>query len=122
MRDSALSLKHAAKYPGLFQEVGQKVGREATAKLVDEYGGTRLYIPYKLNSEHALYQLLGQEVSQQLSGEFGGVTVEIPLDVGSQKKRRNKLILADRAAGMSERQAARKYQLTSRTIRKITNS
>ncbi|MDH4234803.1 MAG: hypothetical protein OEV15_06685 [Gallionella sp.] len=122
MRSFALSRSRAANYPGVFQEVGQKIGDEATAKLVAQYGGTRLYIPYKLKLGHPLCQLLGQEVSQQLSDEFGGMTVEISRAVMMQIGQRNELILADRAAGMSQRQLARKYHLTERTIRKITNS
>lgn len=121
MHSFALSRSREANYPGVFQEVGQKIGDEATAKLVAQYGGTRLYIPYKLKLEHPLSQLLGQEVSQQLSSEFGGMTVEISRAVMLQIGQRNELILADRAAGMSQRQLARKFNLTERTIRKITN-
>lgn len=122
MRSFALARSRETNYPGVFQEIGQKIGGEATAKLVAQYGGTRLYIPYKLKLDHPLRQLLGQEISQQLCSEFGGMTVEVSRAVMLQIGQRNKLILADRAAGMSKSQLARKYQLTERTIRKITNS
>lgn len=118
----AVSQTKKANYPGIFQDVEQAIGCEATAKLVAQYGGTRLYIPKKLSSKHLLCQLLGQEASQQLFSEFGGMTVEISRAVMLQKERRNKLIRADRAAGMSTRMAAHKYHLTERTIRSITNA
>lgn len=107
---------------GGFHEIGQTIGAEAAAKLVSEYGGTRLYIPYTLKLDHKLCQLLGQEIAQRLSSEFGGMTVDISRAVMLQIGQRNKLILADRAAGMSQSRIARKYRLTERTIRTITNS
>lgn len=107
---------------GGFHEIEQTIGAEAAAKLVAEYGGTRLYVPYTLKQNHRLYQLLGQEIARQLSSEFGGMTVDISRAVMLKIGQRNKLILADRAAGMSQSRIARKYRLTERTIRTITNS
>ena len=122
MRSFVLSRAREASYPGVFQEVSQLIGEEAAAKLVAPYGGTRLYIPGTLKTEHILCQLLGQKAAQQLTDEFGGMTLEIPRDVMSLIRQRNELILIDRAKGMTQRQLALKYRLTERTIRKITNS
>lgn len=108
--------------PGVFKEIKEKMGCETTAKLVGQYGGTTIYIPKKIKIEHPLYQLLGKEISQQLSSEFGGLHVEINRDVALERARRNKMILEDRAAGMSQSAVARKYRLTTRHIRYITNS
>lgn len=119
MRSFVLSRAQAANYPGVFQEVVQLIGEEAAAKLVAQYGGVRLYIPGTPRHGYPLHQLLGQEAAQQLSGEFGGMTVDIPRACMLHTAQRNKLILADRAAGMSQRGLALKYHLTERTIRKI---
>lgn len=119
MRSFVLSRARAANYPGVFQEVVQLIGEEAAAKLVAQYGGVRLYIPGKLSPKHPLRELLGQEIAQQLCGEFAGLAVEIPRGHMSQIARRNRLIMADRAAGMSQRERALKYHVTERTIRKI---
>ena len=122
MRSFALARSLEDNYPGIYQDMAQTIGDDATAKLVEQYGGTRLYIPYKLNPEHPLCQLLGHETSQQLSSEYGGMTVEIPRAIMLQIRKRNELIMADSAAGMSQSKLARKYRLTERTIRKIINS
>lgn len=114
-----LVLSQMGGYPGVFQEIAQLVGDEAAAKLAEQYGGVRLYIPGKLTAKHPLRELLGQEIAQQLCGEFAGLAVEIPRGNMSQIARRNSLIMADRAAGMSQRELAIKYHLTERTIRKI---
>ncbi len=121
MRSFALSRGREPNYPGAFQEIRQFIGDVATAKLVAQYGGTRLYIPITLKREHPLCQLLGEETAQQLAGEFCGMSVEVPRDVMLQLVQRNKLILADSEAGMSQSQLALKYGLTQRTIRKITS-
>lgn len=120
MRSFALSRARESNYPGVFQEVVQLIGEAATAKLTAQYGGTRLYIPSTLKAEHSLCQLLGQEAAQRLSSEFSGLSVEIPSGVALDTAQRNARILADRAAGMTQRALALKYHLTERTIRKIT--
>ena len=114
-------LARANNYPSVFQEIGQLIGEDATAKLTAHYGGTSLYIPHTAKPDHPLCQLLGQEIAQRLAGEFGGMTVEIPRAVMLQTAQRNAQILADRASGMSQRKLARAYHLTERTIRKIVN-
>ncbi|MDP2144412.1 MAG: Mor transcription activator family protein [Gallionella sp.] len=119
MRSFVLSRARGTNYPGVFQEIAQLIGDEAAAKLVAQYGGVRLYIPSMPKLEHAIHQLLGDEIAQQLCGEFGGLSVEIPRACILQIVQRNKLILADRAEGMTQRQLALKYHLTERTIRKI---
>jgi Mor family transcriptional regulator len=108
--------------PGVFKEIKEKMGCEVTAKLVAQYGGTTIYIPQKIKIEHPLCQLLGREISQQLSSEFGGLLVDINREVAEERARRNKMIREDHAAGMSQREAALKYKLTTRHIREITNS
>jgi DNA-binding NarL/FixJ family response regulator len=123
MRSVVLSRERKAQYPGVFQELAQIIGADATGILVAHYGGgAPLYIPHKAKPNHPISLLLGQEVAQQLADELGGLTVEIPRDVAFKNKQRDTLILADRAAGMSQNDVARKYQLTVRTIRKITSS
>jgi len=122
VRSFSLSQAREVNYPEAFQEVAQLIGEAATAKLTEQYGGTRLYIPSTLKPEHSLCQLLGKEAAQRLSFEFGGLRVEIPRAVMLQIAQRNVRILADRATGLSQRELARKYQLTERTIRKITTS
>ena len=121
MRSFVLSRSRQDNYPGLFQEVRKLIGEEGTAKLVAQYGGcARLYIPVRFTHDHPLCLLLGQEIMQRLADEFGGLSVEIPRACALQIAERNKLILSDKKAGMSQSELARKYQLTVRTIRKIT--
>jgi Mor family transcriptional regulator len=121
MRSFALTRAREDNYRGVFQEVVQLLGEELTAKLVAQYGGTRLYVPSVFKPDHSLYQMLGPEAAQRLFGEFGGITVEVPRDVVWHTAQRNALIRADRATGMSQRALALKHHLTERHIRNILN-
>lgn len=122
MHSFVLSRARQDEYPGVFEDIKQVIGCEAAALLVSQFGGcSPLYIPAKLNPEHPLCQLLGEEAAQQLSNEFAGPSVEIPRNVALQIEQRNRLIMADREAGMTQNELARKYQMTTRNIRNILN-
>jgi Mor family transcriptional regulator len=122
VRSDVLSRGCEPTYPGVFQEIREFIGDEATAKLVAQYGGTRIYIPLKLKTGHLFYQLLGAEIAHKLCCEFCGLEAEVPRDVRLQISQRNRLILVDRDAGMTQSQLAIKYHLTQRSIRTITSS
>lgn len=119
MRSFALDRARNESYPGVFSEIKELAGEEIAMLLVGQYGGTRLYIPDTLSPEHALILLLGSEGAQQLADEFGGLYVEVPRAIKQLIAKRNSLIAADHAVGLSQSQLARKYQLTERTIRTI---
>ncbi|HUW27575.1 MAG TPA: Mor transcription activator family protein [Sulfuriferula sp.] len=121
MRSFVLPRARAANYIGVFQDICQLIGEAATAKLVAQYGGTRLYLPVTVKPEHPLCELLGEEIAQKLAGEFSGLSVEIPRAVKLLIGQRNALIFADRALGVSQRKLALKYRMTERNIRNILN-
>ena len=121
MRSFVLSRARAANYPGILYEIVQKIGEEATAKLIERYGGlSALYIPARMAPDNALVRLLGQEAAQCLAAEYGGLTVEIPRAMSVLRDQRNRLIHADLAAGLSQNQCAQKYRLTARSVRTIS--
>ena len=123
MRSFALFRASNKVYPGVYQDMLKFIDDESAAKLVTQYGGCAgLYIPVKLAPEHSLCLLLGEEMAKRLSAEFGGLTVEIPRACALKIAERNKLILKDKEAGLTQSRLARKYQLTVRSIRKITTN
>lgn len=122
MRSYALPSSRAVNYPGFFQEIRQLMGEEATAKLVEKFGGgTPKYIPLKVYPEHPLAELLGLESAQHLCDEYGGLEISFPRNVSLLREKRNILIKEDHVAGMSQGKLADKYQLTVRHIREIVN-
>lgn len=123
MRSYALPSSRAESYQGFFQEMQRLLGEAATAKLVEKYGGgSRVYIPLKVEHNHPLAELLGLEAAQFLGDEYGGLSIEIPRNVALQREQRNRLIFADWQAGMNKAEIALKHKLTTRYIRKILNN
>jgi Homeodomain-like domain len=89
----------------------QLIGEEATAKLIERFGGTRLYIPHCPTPEDALAQAVGVESALKLSRSFGGERVEVP-----NPPPRRMRILAMRAAGHSVESIARALGCTRRRV------
>jgi len=121
MQESKSLRKHVVAAIGPRQEIEQIVGQDAFAKLVERYGGSRLYVPHTLPPAHPLCQLVGSDTAGKLTADFGGLSIDIPRALAAQIERRNDSILAERSGGITVRKLAFKYRLTERTIRKIIN-
>jgi Mor family transcriptional regulator len=115
-----LQRARAAEYPGVFQDFREVIGADKADVIVKYLGGTNLYIPNSLKHQQPLSNWLGVELAQQVCAEFGGLTIEIPRQAAAQRATRNALIIADRAAGLSVKSLALKYQMTMRNIRTIS--
>ncbi|OIR16795.1 Mor transcription activator family protein [mine drainage metagenome] len=109
-------------YPRVFLEIAEAVGQEAALIICERYGGTRLYVPKKITSDHSLVELVGMEDALKLSSIFGGLLhFDIPQCNDIKRVQRDERIRADRVSGMSIRLIAQKYRLSERRIRNITN-
>lgn len=93
---------------GFFIEL---IGEEATAKLIERFGGTRLYIPHCPTPDDTLVQAVGEEPALKLAHTFGGERVEVP-----NPPPRRMRILAMRAAGHSVESIARALGCTRRRV------
>ena len=107
--------------PGILRELVDlpHFGWAATQKLVQRYGGVRLYVPKDIRPDHPLVELLGWEAAAALSAAFGGQDhFDIPMARAAIIAARNAQILADNGT-LSQRTQALKYGLTERQIRNI---
>ncbi|HUN57758.1 MAG TPA: hypothetical protein VMU41_06555 [Candidatus Binataceae bacterium] len=64
--------------PSLLQELVDLIGQDAAAKLVDIFGGTRLYIPHSPQDDDLLTESLGAEAALKLARIYGGDRIEVP--------------------------------------------
>jgi hypothetical protein len=116
------------KLPGVLAEIADLVGEAAAIAIAARAGGTRVYIPAKINSTHWLAQAVGLSVAVRLCDHFRvdhrrGQYLEIPLHVGGTYKqyirtiaeRVHKLDAGDEA---SERKIARQVGITERSVRR----
>jgi Mor family transcriptional regulator len=108
--------------PYILQDLVALIGLHATMKLVEHYGGIRLYVPKgEMGDGHELVKLIGREASELLQSEYAGEShFDIPLAMGAMRAVRNANIRTDRQA-MSVSETARKYRTTERHIRFICN-
>lgn len=113
--------EYAHLLPPSVKLLAQVIGLKATLSLITEYHPrSRIYIPLVINETHRISACIGLHASAKLSECYGGTSLSFPLCSAYRKAiQRNKLIIADRTAGLSIDQLAVKYQLSTRHIRRI---
>ncbi len=106
--------------PPILQDIVALIGLPHTMKLVDQHGGTRLFVP-KLGvaEDHPLAVLLGHRAASKLIAHYGGEEhFDIPLAARALRAVRNAQIRAERPH-TSTRLLALKWRTTERNIRII---
>lgn len=92
------------------------VGVEPALRLVEAWGGVRLYVPQQMPKDHLLVSTLGRAEADQLADRYGGETLQIPRCLHALRAVRNTRIRADRRDGASTAELALRYRLTERQI------
>jgi len=99
------------------------IGLKATLLLVEEHGGTPLYVPSKMTEQHPLATLIGVEAARKLAQAYPGEVISIALnttgDHATHAAQRRARIRELDAQGLSQKQIARKLRTTDRTVRKV---
>lgn len=96
-------------------EIAEAIGLDGALALCRVFGGIALYVPQTPKEDHILLKALSMDEFALLCRAFGGDTVEIPK--GTKAKRAQ--IFADLAAGAGTLEAAKRYNYTTRGIRKL---
>lgn len=110
----------ASLLPGVLREMVSCIGLQATLRIVEHYGGVRLYVPVEIEADHPIAQMIGLDAARKLAAEYGGQDhFDIPRAAAALRAVRARQIRADRATGMTHRALARKYHLTERWIRHV---
>lgn len=105
--------------PGVLREIEPLIGMAATLRLVEAYGGVRLYVPRQMHARHPLARLLGLDAAQRLAEMFGGEEhFDIPRAVAIARQVRNRQLRSERNE-KSQRELALQYGLTERQVRNI---
>jgi len=99
-------------------DLTQQIGLAATMKLIQQYGGTRLYLPKTLSPKHELLQLVGLTAARAIVGHFDDDRPHIPLASHALRRARNRAICVQ-AENISTPHLARQYGLHERSIYKI---
>jgi hypothetical protein len=96
----------------LTRELRSILGREGFVKLAQSFGGTRLYVPYRLADDGELVEVLGREIAEKLSRALAPATIRVPL------ARRDRALFY-RERGLSNRQIARRLGIGETGVEKL---
>ncbi len=123
MNDRAVSADDLAvcELPGSLRELADLIGIDAVWRLVQRWGGVRLFIPVTMPPEHEIAATIGPEAAEALAGHYGGDVLELAKGDHALRCLRNRAIVDQYDRGVPAARLARDYGLTLRTIRSIIN-
>ncbi len=116
MEYDVLQVAKNVALPASMLEIKEVVGVTGAVKLLQECGGTRIFIPRRLKAQHKLANLLGLEAARKMSAYFGGETLTIVRGSRARKRLRNLDIVRRYDQGEKVPELARCYELTERQI------
>lgn len=108
-----------AQLPQTIAEISEIVGIDATLRLVEAWGGVRLYVPRQMPEDHLLVSTLGREEAELLAEHYGGETILISRCLAAVRAVRNTRIQKDRENGVSIALLALRHSLTERQVYSI---
>jgi DNA-binding NarL/FixJ family response regulator len=87
------------------------LGEEGARRLVDAFGGRRLYVPKCPGAHHPITVAVGQDAADQLAAAFHGVAIDVPM----LPETRTEIRRLD-AEGLTRAAIARKLGVTERWV------
>jgi hypothetical protein len=99
--------------------VARRVAGPDAAKLIrDVFGGTTIYIPRTIKSDHELSLLIGWPAARAIAAEIGGVPTDVPFG-NSRIVNMEHVVLWATLAGLTARKIACLVDRTDRHVRHI---
>lgn len=90
---------------------------DSVLKLIEVYGGRRLYVPLESRSGHTLVSLLGQEQADKFSREFGGQErLSVPVGYELQHFAKKKEVLRHLDMGLTQFEVGKKFHISVRRV------
>ncbi len=116
------------KLPGVLAEIADVAGEAAAFSIASAKGGTRIYVPARIDADHWLVETVGLAAAQKICKHFAvdhvrGQDIEIPLYVGGTfrqllRKVAQRVHELDQDDDASESSIARILGITGRTVRR----
>lgn len=88
------------------------IGEPAFVALAEAFGGTRLYVPTKIDDQHEIAKAVGIDAARQLSRRLAPDQIEVPLARDLRARHY-------RARGLSQAEVARRLGMTENGVRKL---
>lgn len=103
--------RHDLGRSAVLDELIESVGETVALKLVETFGGARVYIPHNPDATSPLAIEIGPEAAMKLARVYGGERVELPKPTARRAR-----ILELRTAGVSVDTIARQLGCTRRRV------
>jgi Mor family transcriptional regulator len=110
------------KLPASLDPYVELLGLDLVLLLVEHFGGTRIYVPKRVDEKHRLVEAIGLGGALKLVQSCGGEQILVPKAGGLMRDKRNREIIHRYDSGDSVRVLAKAYNLTDRQIYTILNS
>jgi Mor family transcriptional regulator len=101
----------------LFDQIGHSIGDDAADKLIEDFGGRRLYIPVAPAPGDLVTRSIGLPAAMAMARVFGGDRLLIPAT--SDHAGRRVRIVAMRAEHVSISRIAHEFRCTERYVYKV---
>lgn len=103
--------------PPSLAELVRLIGFPATLKLVERFGGCRLYVPLEqhLTEQHAIVRAIGRDAARKLARDRKTETLEIPRAAAYLRVVRD-TIMREQYETRSTAALAREYGMTRRNV------
>ena len=98
------------------ENIAKLIGAGATARLISNFGGVRVYIAKNPGPDDALVQVIGSDAATILASIFGGERVWFPNAAGHETRMR---IARMRRRGSSISRIAREVRVSERYVYKV---
>lgn len=105
--------------PSTLSEMVGVVSQDAILKLVEAYGGQKIYIPSKADPQSKLAQVVTENDLKVLCKHYHGCEVVVPKMQKLRTQFRDRQIIKDRDEGMNINELASKYNRSARQIQNI---
>lgn len=86
---------------GILQDLRELVGDIATLRIIETWGGRRLYVPAQLDGAHPIARRIGLDAARKLTRYYGGDTLDVPYGAKAIREQLYRVIRA-RYFGLGE--------------------
>lgn len=117
MSDASITTIPRALLPPVARELHDLLGPDALARLVCDFGGLEIRVPQQDSPTHPLARCLGPEAWPILFEHRPGEYLTIPRLAHVRSLIRRRGIIADRQAGYTANETAKRHGVTSRWVR-----
>lgn len=95
------------------------IGLDGVTRLMENFGGTRIWIPFEYHPGDAISKTLGEEATRRLIRYARLQQILVPIGAQARRKARDRVLIARRAEGATVRELAKEYRLGERAVWRI---